>query len=263
MPQKKLPTLLLFSALLGPLASHATSPARDFRIVSDYDDTLKVANVSGPKWDVVRRSLLSESFYAGMSTLFAVWAEATSLPASPLHILSASPRQLSRRIRSDLREKGFPSSELTLRDWSREKDTRAFKLGALRRHLAHDQALLLIGDDTQHDSEVYATFAKQKRVLATYIRRVTGAPIARGQMSFVTAYDIAAHEYSSGRLQTWEALEVASAVLRSSSKHLKPQFVRCTALRSSCLGLRLPGPLARACQDIQARVDLLCSRSKK
>jgi phosphatidate phosphatase APP1 len=261
MASKNLLVLAGLSALLCSSIGH-TASRRDFRVVSDYDDTLKIANVSGPKWDVVRRSLFSESFYAGMATLFWVWDEGTTLPESPLHILSASPRQLSRRIKSDLREKGFPQTELSLRDWSRERDTVAYKLSVLRRYLLHNESLLLIGDDTQHDSQIYAAFAREKRVLATYIRRVTGAALARGQKSFATAFDIAAHEYSSGRLQSREALEVADSVLSSPDKLLKPRFVSCKALRSSCLDLRLPGPLAGACDKIQARLQSLCSKSK-
>jgi phosphatidate phosphatase APP1 len=254
--------IFVFSAMLSLTSVAHAASSRSFRIVSDYDDTLKIAHVSGPKWDVVRRSLFSESFYAGMSTLFGVWDQTTSLDESPLHILSASPKQLSRRIKSDLKEKGFPEAELSLRDWNRERDSVAYKLSVLRRHLEHDDSLLLIGDDTEHDSEIYAAFAREKRILATYIRRVTGAPLAKGQKSFLTAYDIAAFEYAAGRLQSKDALTVADSVLRSPNKLLKPRFVTCTALRSSCLDLRLPGPLESACQAIQSRLASLCSNSK-
>lgn len=228
-------------------------------VVSDYDDTLKVANIAGPRWDIVRRSVFSEAFYAGMPELFLAWDNSFFINEMNLYVLSGSPKQLRSKIEDDLYEEGvFPKLNLILRDWFRERDMFEYKLKKL--HELPVGPLVMLGDDTQYDPEVYEAFSQVRSPLKIYIRTVTGRSAVGLQEKFVTAFDVAVEEFIQGRLGLDAVLDVGDAVLDSKEKELFPKFIPCELRTSSCLKKPLLEILHHFCSAIQQKIDTICMK---
>jgi hypothetical protein len=245
-------------ALLLCVGAHAAS-AHNWEIVSDYDDTVKIANAKDAGFDTLLRAILSNEFFPGMSELYGVWVRDSDLAEIPLHFISSSPKQLRAKIRRDLEERGaFPEFRLSLRDWFTERDSAAYKRGKLREYLERDNPLILLGDDTEQDPQIYAELSEERPVLATYIRYVSGQPLAEGQRPFATALDIAAHEFLEGRLSEEDVLAVADATFAGEPEDLLPDFVSCEGLRAFCLDLPLEGALRWSCLETGVRLQELC-----
>ena len=129
---------------------------------------------------------------------------------------------------------GFPAARFVLRDWTRERDTAAFKrqrLGALA--AASPRPVILVGDDTERDPELFLEVAAAQapgRVAAIYIRRNLHRDLPEGVIPFVTAFDVAVHEVAAGRLSAEAAVRVGEATLTGAGdqgRRLYPPFYRC------------------------------------
>jgi phosphatidate phosphatase APP1 len=234
--------------------------AQSLNLVSDYDDTVKIANSERASFDAILRAVLSNDFFPGMSELYAAWDRSYGPDGAELHFISASPRQLGGKIRRDLRENGdFPDFRLNLRDWFREPDTAAYKREVLSEYLnSPETPLILIGDDVQQDPEVYAELAAQRPVTATYIRHIKGRALLEGQHSFVTAFDVAAREFVEGRLDAQDALRIADVESAADADNLVPDFASCEGIEPSCQLLPLEGPLRWSCIESAVRVKEIC-----
>jgi hypothetical protein len=118
---------------------------------------------------------------------------------------------------------------------------------------------LLVGDDTEMDPEVYSEFAapRPNQVLAIYIHRITGRPVPAGSFEFVTAYDIALHEYEARRLSEEQAAIVGNVVLASRYSSFLPDFQACPNANPPIADL--PDTLARLEGAIEGRLATSCS----
>jgi phosphatidate phosphatase APP1 len=249
--------LCLFS-ILSSASIHA-SPT--WQIISDYDDTVKIANFSGSNLDKIQKALLEGDFYAGMAKLYEFWTmDATHHPA-PLHFLSASPTFIEERVEEFLEENNFFNFKLTLRDWFTQRDTAVFKYQVLKsEYLKASSDLILVGDDAQFDHQVYERFSRDRKILAIYIRNIRLQTLPVGQRAFTSAFDIAAFETLDGRLTESQALKVAEVVLSEKDEKVLPSFIPCTNLKTSCMSLSLSGQLKIACDQIEKRIQSICSR---
>jgi phosphatidate phosphatase APP1 len=147
-------------------------PDVDFGIISDVDDTVMVTAIPTP----------------GMAVLFERLAR--SHPGSPVIYLSTGAWNVAPTLTRFLSRNLFPAGPLLLTDWGPTHD-RWFRSG--REHKAENLRRLaeefpnvrwlLIGDDGQHDEELYARFAAEHpdRVAAIAIRRLsTGEAVLAG-----------------------------------------------------------------------------------
>jgi phosphatidate phosphatase APP1 len=236
------------------------------QLVSDIDDTIKITNVQD-KSEAARNGLSSKKAFAGMAALYRAWRESAAVETQEPVYLSSSPTFLRDRLRDFLSENGFPAGVLQLRSWVSDGLTGPqYKHREMKRlgERLDSRGWLLVGDDTQDDPAVYERFAREQApkhdVLATYIRDVRVlAPLA-GQMTFRTAFDVAALEWMAGRLTEAAALDVGRATLEADEELFQPRFVRCRADEPGAIPFT--PDLAVVAEAIEARWARLCARTR-
>ncbi|HEY8279659.1 MAG TPA: phosphatase domain-containing protein [Bdellovibrionota bacterium] len=194
-------------------------------LISDLDDTIKISHTQS-KLVTVYRGLFRTSAFAGMAQLYTELLARN--PGSTFIVVSSSPPQIRRKVEFFLSSNGFPKAKLVLRDWIRQTSIIRYKLKAIL-ELVEKSAVpvLLIGDDTEHDPEVFARVALRhpKKVAARYLRVVKGRELPEGSQGFFTAFDLACAELSAGRLESAQVLRVGEAVLKAEkSSRLIPWF---------------------------------------
>lgn len=166
-------------------------PDVDFGIISDVDDTVMVTALPRPLVAAWNTFVLDEHARIptpGMAVLYERLVRAH--PGSPVIYLSTGAWNVAPTLTRFLSRNLYPAGPLLLTDWGPTHDRlfrsgRAHKEENLRR-LAEEfpqVRWLLIGDDGQHDEELYAGFAAEHpdRVAAVAIRRLsTGEAVLAG-----------------------------------------------------------------------------------
>jgi uncharacterized protein DUF2183 len=227
----------------SPFPSASSRPA--VLLISDVDDTVKITHVTRRLRAAVR-GLVRRSVYGGMAVLYREMNPS-------LVFISASPLFLEGRLRRTLVQRGgFPAAHFILRDWWSERDVAAFKQAHIEATCrAGHLPVVLVGDDTERDPEVFLNAASRQtvgRVIAIYIRQNLGRPLPDGVVPFRSAFDIALHEHLGGRLSVASSLRVGKAVLqaaRTRVHHLLPPFYAwvpgARAVNTGC-EIGVPGP---------------------
>lgn len=158
-------------------------PDVDFGIVSDIDDTVMVTALPRPFvafWNTFVLDEHARSPTPGMAVLYERLVRAH--PGSPVIYLSTGAWNVAPTLTRFLSRNLYPAGPILLTDWGPTHDRwfrsgRAHKTENLHR-LAEEfphMRWLLIGDDGQHDEELYADFAKQHpgQVAAVAIRELS------------------------------------------------------------------------------------------
>ncbi len=150
--------------------------AAPFFVVSDFDDTVAVSNVTSRR-GLVKSALFQDATtqpaVAGMDEFYRCLIE-DRRPTPGLAFVSGSPHQYAPRMSLYLSRNGFPLAGLYLRDLG-PKTLSGYKQPVIRKLLESlPQNAILIGDSGEHDPEVYAEIRREfpDRVLAVYIRDV-------------------------------------------------------------------------------------------
>ena len=157
-------------------------PAEGLSIISDIDDTIKRTQVRD------RREMLLNTFarrFEAAPGMAAYYRALSQAPGTRFHYLSASPMQLYPALADFVRDAGFPTGSMHLREsttWRTlipgDDDSRAHKLGVIGRLLAEfpQRRFVLVGDSGEADPEIYAqTFRSHpRRIDSIVIRDVTG-----------------------------------------------------------------------------------------
>ena len=163
-----------------------------------------------------------------------------------------------------LTKKSSKTVELYLKKPFPRQSTFDYKLNVLLEvNKKYAEPFILIGDNTQVDTEVYLEFKKRfpRKVLAIYIHEFDEKPIPSSVQSFITAYDIALHEVSAQRLKHVEAHSVGMHVLeklKDKPRHVIPRIGVCKTRELTSIadnGLveldrNLQEEIARRCRDI-------------
>ena len=173
-------------------------------VVSDFDDTLAVTNVTDPV-GLVESALLKDSDTQPVVPGMAAFYGCLKAPAAPAFALvSGSPVQYLPRIRSFLSRNGFPQGfGLYLRDIG-PGTLSGYKQPAIRRLLQQfPQPVVLVGDSGEKDPEVYAQIREEfpGRVKAIYIRdagRTEKASRFEGMVLFKETGEAARHAATAG-----------------------------------------------------------------
>lgn len=194
-----------------------------YAVLSDLDDTIKVTNVPHPM-KALYNILFSDRVFIGVPEYF------TQLDTPHFFILSGSGEALRKKIEGTLNKNGIRQpTELILN--STTEDTKEYKKKALNTLLTkYKLPMVLIGDDTQYDPEVYADFAAKypDKVLAIYIRRITGREIPAGSTHTYTTYEFANNEYAAGRLSYQAMHSVGQSFLKvKKPTTVFPKFAKC------------------------------------
>ncbi|TQL47815.1 phosphatidate phosphatase APP1 [Homoserinimonas aerilata] len=166
-------------------------PAARFGLVSDVDDTVMVTALPRPLLAAWNTFVLDEHArrpVPGMAVLYERLLQ--DHPGAPCFYLSTGAWNVAPTLNRFLRRHLYPSGPLLLTDWGPTHDRwfrsgRAHKEETLRRLDAEfpDLRWLLVGDDGQHDEEIYSAFAEEHpgRVQAVAIRQLsTGEAVLAG-----------------------------------------------------------------------------------
>jgi len=171
---------------------HVVDPAARLGIVSDIDDTVMVTRLPRPfvaAWNVLVRHENAREPVPGMARLYDAVLE--HHPEAPVVYVSTGAWNAAPAIGRFLRRTGYPAGPLLLTDWG-PTNTGWFRSGPehkaaqLRRLFAElpDVRWLLVGDDGQHDPDIYARAAQAypDRVRGIAIRQLTFSEhvLARG-----------------------------------------------------------------------------------
>lgn len=154
-------------------------------LVSDIDDTVMVTRVPRlflAAWNSLVLDENARQPVPGMAVLYDRLTRDT--PSAPVFYLSTGAWNSAPALRRFLRRHGYPDGPLLLTDWGPTqtgwfRSGRAHKDAQLRRLLEELPGIrwLLVGDDGQHDPEIYARVATEHpdRVRAVVIRELTAA----------------------------------------------------------------------------------------
>jgi phosphatidate phosphatase APP1 len=159
------------------------APDVDFGIVSDIDDTVMVTALPRPFvafWNTFVLDEHARSPTPGMAVLYERLVR--QHPGSPVVYLSTGAWNVAPTLTRFLSRNLYPAGPILLTDWGPTHDRwfrsgREHKSDNLRRLAEEfpDVRWLLIGDDGQHDEDLYASFAAEhpERVAAVAIRELS------------------------------------------------------------------------------------------
>ena len=141
-----------------------------FGVVSDIDDTVMVTALPRPllaAWNSFVVDEHARQPVPGMAVLMERIVREN--PGAPVIYLSTGAWNIAPTLIRFLRRHLFPPGSILLTDWGPTHDRwfrsgRAHKLSNLRRLAAEfpEVKWLLIGDDGQHDEEIYTTFTSEQ-----------------------------------------------------------------------------------------------------
>lgn len=174
-------------------------PAAGFGMVSDIDDTVMVTALPRPflaAWNTFVLNEHARTPTPGMAVLYDRLTKAH--PGAPVLYLSTGAWNVAPTLNRFLSRNLYPAGPLLLTDWGPTSDRlfrsgRQHKVASLER-LANefpDLKWLLIGDDGQHDEEIYGEFARAHpaNVAAVAIRQLsTGEAVLAGGRSKAEDY---------------------------------------------------------------------------
>lgn len=158
-------------------------PAVRFGVISDIDDTVMVTALPRPllaAWNTFVLDEHARMAVPGMAVLYERLV--TAHPGAPVFYLSTGAWNVAPTLTRFLSRHLYPAGPLLLTDWGPTHD-RWFRngrehkrdtLARLVREFPHVK-WLLVGDDGQHDQEIYAEFAAAypENVAAVAIRRLS------------------------------------------------------------------------------------------
>lgn len=162
---------------------HVVGPRTRLGLVSDIDDTVIVTMLPRPLLAFRNTFLLPESErrpVAGMAELYRQVVD--EHPDVFVVYLSTGAWNTARPLTGFLERHGYPRGPLLMTDWGPTSEG-WFRSGQAHKHAQLERLLeelpglgwLLVGDDGQHDPEIYAAVAAQHpdRVLGVAIRQLT------------------------------------------------------------------------------------------
>jgi phosphatidate phosphatase APP1 len=164
------------------------SPAADFAIISDIDDT--IVHTGATSMLTMIRSVMNNAGaripFEGVADLYA----ALHRGRNPIFYVSSSPWNLYELLEDFMKHNRIPLGPMFLQDWGIDEDT--LVISSHEEHkLAQIQTIVdfypemkfvLIGDSGQHDPEIYLRVIQTHpgRILGAFIRDVTPDPRDQG-----------------------------------------------------------------------------------
>ncbi|HET8866773.1 MAG TPA: phosphatase domain-containing protein [Agrococcus sp.] len=158
-------------------------PATRFGVVSDIDDTVMVTSLPRPllaAWNAFVLDEHGRTPVPGMAVLYERIARAH--PGSPFVYLSTGAWNAAPALTRFLSRNLYPAGSMLLTDWGPThdrffrsgKEHKRYQLRRLAREFPHIR-WLLVGDDGQHDEELYGEFASAhpESVRAVAIRELS------------------------------------------------------------------------------------------
>ncbi|NYF17068.1 phosphatidate phosphatase APP1 [Microbacterium sp. AK009] len=186
------------------------APDVRFGVISDVDDTVMVTALPRPLLAAWNSFVVDEHARQPVPGM-AVLAErlVRDNPGSPFIYLSTGAWNIAPTLMRFLRRHVYPAGAILLTDWGPThdrwfrsgKDHKVENLRRLGREFP-DVRWLLIGDDGQHDDEIYTTFTSENpdSVIAVAIRRLSPAEaVLAGGRTVVDDHSAAGVPWVTGR----------------------------------------------------------------
>jgi phosphatidate phosphatase APP1 len=192
----------------------------DYRIISDFDDTIKRSNIVNGGKRTLTNAFLFHKVYRGIPTLYREMEKGSN----GLYVLSASPTVVKPFIESSLKDFKIPHKEVFTRlfwEFYGEERKISYKIKRIERVLnLSDDSLILLGDNVEADHTLYMEVSDKYpgRVEQIYIRNVLGEDLPRGIFGFYTPYEVASNEYLAGRFKIEDVQKVAKVILNTKRK---------------------------------------------
>jgi phosphatidate phosphatase APP1 len=161
------------------------APETTSALVSDIDDTVMVTALPRPLLAAWNGLVLHENarrVVHGMAALYQRWQAEN--PGAPTFYLSTGAWNVAPALRRFLSQHGYPSGPLLLTDWGPTntgwfRSGQQHKMDSLRRLIGEFPQIrwVLVGDDGQHDPQIYADIARElpEKVAIIAIRELTPA----------------------------------------------------------------------------------------
>lgn len=201
---------ILKSGLLATVLLSLSTSLHARVIVSDLDDTVKITEVQTV--NAVWNALAEVTVFTGMPELLMELKEAEQ--NSKLTVLSGSPNFIRLFVKDLLYFHNIEHDDLILLGSGKKKPQALTKIAQSTK-----QKMILIGDDQENDPKFYTDLKKQfpDQVQAVYIHRLNNdrnKPLPAGAIPYFTAYEIALHETSHGRLSLDALDRVRAATIK-------------------------------------------------
>lgn len=191
-----------FLSLCALIALSFNSVSARTVVISDIDDTIKMTGVLNSKLHVGFNGLFSKRAFAGMSELYNEY----DAKGYGIYYVSGSPKMIDCRIEDFLADKDFPQwNQRFLKD-KISSDTYKFKMESIRNVIAREKptSLILIGDDTEHDPDVYNDISKEYPGLveSIHIRAIQNTKLPSNSLmkNFFSSVEIGVHELINKKL---------------------------------------------------------------
>jgi len=203
-----------FILLLALLLSFNTLYAKTL-IVSDVDDTVKVTDVLNKK-NAVYNALFSKAAFAGMSELY----RALDTAENTFYYISGSPKLIESKVSSFLEFNKFPQNENLILKQGLNTPTFEYKVAAITQIIQQTKPdkVILIGDDTEFDPEIYEAISKSfpSKVESIYIRAIQDRELPKlaSIRNFFSAVEIAGLELIKGNLNSTSLTKVAASFVQ-------------------------------------------------
>lgn len=172
-------------------------------LVSDVDDTIKLANVAS-KLGAAKYALDSESRFSGMSQLYSLIRKDNE--EIKIVYLSNAPTWLMENTHKDFLVNGmFPRAQYIGRsEYSSDIHKSTWLRNLIEAEMPSD--VILFGDNVEKDPQVYeqmrSEYERHGIKFHVFIRTVTDAPVPQGQVKFVTPIEVSYELEERGLLST-------------------------------------------------------------
>lgn len=210
----------LFLSFFVLLSVHAVSAST--LIITDVDDTVKVTDVLNKK-NAVYNALFSKAAFSGMSQLY----RELDVGGNVFYYISGSPTYIEEKVSNFLDYNNFPQKNNLILKNGMKTPTYDYKVAAISKVIRASTAdkIILIGDDTEFDPEVYQAVDQNfpGRVESIYIRAVQNRklPDLLIMKNFFSAVEIAGNEVLADHLNSDSLLRIThSFVLKDNGSKI-------------------------------------------
>jgi len=195
-------------SLLALSASAARASQIETLLISDIDDTLKVAHVLN-KTETLQNAFRVDIPFLGMTSLFQMYAMHKEYLLF-VYLSNAPEMLMYDKHAALLKNAKFPAGELFLRKSLGDNEHKNRTIRALVKKY-QPQNLILIGDNAEQDTLIYARAAAEFPQLnvRTYIHQLysasarseAGKNLEKNQIGYVTAVDLALKWFALGEIK--------------------------------------------------------------
>ncbi len=253
----KFNSTFLLTALLS--FSVATADQKPY-IISGFDDVLRQAENTGLIKSALK-ILEDDKGFTGMPELYHAISKNEVVPK--FVIVSAISNWFDIRIEKFLAASNYPQHQRYLRNWLTEWSIESFKMKNITEiiNAKPNRNFIFVFDNSDASIEISEKIMQQfsKQVVAIYLRKVQNKKVPSVVFEFYTAFDIALHEFESGRLSKEHVLKVGQALVNERNlESIIPDYAICPLNYEPCCNRSLA--IKDICIKVRLHLQLHCKQ---